>query len=255
MAVRKSEVLILKCQDWSESSQVVHLLAREAGRVRCLAKGSRRGLNPFSGPLDRWVVGEAVFSIADPDRLATLMELYETERLDGLRRSLPAFYGASCATELMLALVPDLDPQPATFDLAVHALRLLGEAEAAACRAITFAFAWRLLALLGYEAPRDRCLECSRPLPPGEAMNYSPGLGGPLCGKCMPDPKIGLPPGGPILRLSPKTAEALVFLASADWAAVRRVRLSQATANHMKAALSARIAELAGKELSAARYV
>ncbi|MCX5672943.1 MAG: DNA repair protein RecO [Planctomycetota bacterium] len=247
MAVYKSQVLILKCQDWSETSQVVHLLAREAGRLRSLAKGSRRGLNPFSGPLDRWVLGEAVFSVADPDRLATLMELYETERFEGLRRHLPAFYGASYATELVMALVPDLDPQPAAFDLVVRTFRLLAQVEPEACRAVTFAFAWRLLALLGYMAEGGRCVECQAPVAADQPANYSAGLGGPLCANCRPE--------GRTHHLTAKTAQAMAFLASAEWDEVPRVRLSQTTANQMRSVLAARVAELAGKELSASRYV
>jgi DNA repair protein RecO len=247
MAVHKSQVLVLKCQDWSETSQVVHLLAREVGRLRCLAKGSRRGLNPFSGPLDRWVLGEAVFSLPDSNRLATLMELYETGRLEGLRRRLPAFYGASYATELVMTLVPDLEPQPPVFDLVVQTFRLLSEVEPEACRAVTFAFAWRLLALLGYMAESGRCVECQEPVAVGEPVNYSAGLGGPLCAKCRPE--------GRTHHLTGKTAQAIAFLASADWDELPRVRLSQATANQMRSVLTARVAELAGKELSASRYV
>lgn len=249
MPVLKSPVLLLKCQDWSESSQVVHLLAREAGRLRCLAKGSKRGQNPFSGPLDRWTLGEAVFSLTDPNRLATLMELYETERFDGLRHRLPAFYGAALVTELVLALVPDADPQPAVFDLAVAALAQLADAEAEACRAVTFSFAWRLLGLLGYGSDMRRCVGCDRALEVGRPVDYSAGLGGPVCPACRPEGK------GRIHALTGKTADAMAFLAAADWPEARRVRLSQATADQMRAVLSARAEELAGKELAAARYV
>ena len=247
MPVHKSAVLVLRCQDWSESSQVVHLLAREVGRLRCLAKGSRRGLNPFSGPLDRWVLGEAVFSLGDPNRLGTLMELYETERFDGLRRSLPAFYGAAYVTDLVLALVPDVERQPATFDLTVETLRLLAGAEPKACQAAAFAFAWRLLALLGYAPPADRCVDCGQPLEAAGPRDFNAGLGGFVCPVCRAK--------GPVLRLSAKAAQAAGFLASADWGEVRRVRLSEATAKQMRAILSARVEELAGRKLATARYV
>jgi len=247
--VHKSTVLLLRCRDWSETSQVVELLAREVGRLRCLAKGSKRGQNPFSGPLDRWTLGEAVFSISNPNRLATLMELYETDRFDGLRRKLPAFYGASLATELVMALVPDLDPQPPVFDLVVRTFESLAEAEAEASRAVAFAFTWRLLALLGYGTDMGRCVQCDRPLDSHKPLRYSAGLGGPVCPQCRPEGK------GKIHRLTAKTAQAMAFLAGADWSEVRRVRLSQRTAREMRDVLVATVAELAGKELSAARYV
>jgi DNA repair protein RecO (recombination protein O) len=247
VAVHKSTVLILKCQDWSESSQVVHLLAREAGRLRCLAKGSRRGLNPFSGPLDRWTLGDAVFSATDPNRLGTLMELYETERFEGLRAKLPAFYGASCLTELVMALVPDAEREPGLFDLLVQALRLLSAADPPECQAVTLAALWRLLALLGYVPPMDRCVECGQALAAGSPADFSPGQGGPLCPACRP------PTGA--LHASAKTAQAIAFLLATDWDEVRRVRLSAPTAGQVRAILAARVEELSGKKLSSLQYV
>jgi DNA repair protein RecO (recombination protein O) len=244
--VYKSSALVLRCQDWSETSQVVHLLTREAGLLRCLAKGSRRDKNPFGGPFDRWTLGEAVFSVADPNRLATLMEFYPTERFEGLRRGLPAFYGAAAVTELVMALVPDFEPQPAVFDLAIEALRRLAGAEAPACQAMALAVAWRLLGLLGYMPPLDRCIQCDRPQE-GGAVDFSPGLGGPVCPACRTATVT--------LHLSAKAAQAIAFLASQDWEAVRRVRLTKATAAQVRAVLEARIEELAGKKLSALRHV
>jgi DNA repair protein RecO (recombination protein O) len=247
VAVHKSSVLILQCQDWSESSQVVHLLAREVGRVRCLAKGSKRGQNPFSGPLDRWVFGEAVFSLNDPNRLATLMELYETERFDGLRQTLPAFYGAASTTELVLALVPDAERQPAVFDLVVETFHRLAEVEAPACQAITFASLWRLLALLGYVPPMDRCVECGQAVEISGPVEFSAAVGGPVCAACKP--------AGGMVRLTGKAAQAIAFLLAAGWPEVRRVRLSHPTADQIRSVLATRIAELAGRKLSALRYV
>jgi len=247
--VHKSTVLILRCHDWSESSQVVHVLSRDLGRRRCLAKGSRRPKNPFGGPLDRWMLGEAVLSADDPNRLATLMELFETERFDGLHRSLAAYYGASMVTELVMALVPEADPQPAVFDLAAETLHHLADAEPDACRAVAFAFASRLLALLGYGSPANQCVECARTLDGAGQMDYSVGLGGPVCATCRPHGK------GKIHRLTAKTVQAMAFLATADWDQVRRVRLRPATARQVRDVLSATVLELAGKELFAARYV
>jgi DNA repair protein RecO (recombination protein O) len=246
--VHKSNVVVLWCIDYSETSQVVQMLSREVGRVRVLAKGSKRGQNPFSGPLDRWVLGEAVFSLTDPNRLGTLMELYETDRLDGLRRRLPAFYAAGLATELVLALVPDADPQPEVFDLTIDALHLLAEAEPDACRALAFAFALRLLGLLGYGSDMARCVECDRAMEPGP-LSYAAGLGGPVCPACVPQGK------GKVHQLTGKTAQAMAFLATAAWPEVCRVRLTQATADQMRSVLAARVHELAGKEPASVRYV
>lgn len=249
MPVHKSPVIVLQCIDWSESSQVVHILSREAGLIRALAKGSRRGLNPFSGPLDRWVLGDAVFSLTDPNRLSTLMELAETRRFEGLRRHLPAFYAASMVTELVLAMVPEADRQPDVFDLVSETLSLLSEADPDACRALAFAFALRLLAILGYGADMTVCVGCGEAMDAQRPMDYSAGMGGPVCPQCRPQG------AGRIHHLTGKAAQAMSFLVAATWPEVCRVRLSDATADQVRAVLGARVAELAGKQPAALRYV
>lgn len=291
MTVYKGRVLTLRCGDFSETSQVVSLLSREAGCVRCLAKGSKRPRNPFGGPLDRWTLGQAVWSLRDPNRLGTLMELYEQERFDGLRANLPAFFGASGVTEMILALVPEVEPQPEAFDLAVETFRHLAESHPAATQAITFAFAWRLVAVLGYGGDLAHCAGCGAAL----AMDTEDGIrnaeyGKPDAPRPPPGPEAAGPPrpdpgapfripnsefrvsylfsgalGGllcpacrapdPTVRLTLKAVRAARFLATMPWDEVRRVRLARATADAMRQALRSRIAELAGQQLLAVQYV
>ncbi len=247
MPVHKTLVLVLRGRDYSETSQVVDLLGRETGRLRALAKGSKRGKNPFGGPLDRWTLGEAVFSLPHPDRLATLMELYELERFRGLREQLPAFLGACAVTEMVLVLAPDLDPQPPLFDLVVDGLRQLASAERESIRALTLALPWRILALLGYEVDPGRCVQCGRALDAKAPARFSGGLGGLVCGSCsVPDQPIAL---------TGKAVEAIRFLASAEWEDVRRVRLTEATAEALRSAVKARVEALADRPLSALQYV
>jgi hypothetical protein len=57
------------------------------------------------------------------------------------------------------------------------------------------------------------------------------------------------------LHLSAKAAQAIAFLASQDWEAVRRVRLTKATAAQVRAVLETRIEELAGRKPAALRHV
>jgi DNA repair protein RecO (recombination protein O) len=48
----KSLALTLRVIDFSETSQVVHLYARELGRVHAIAKGSKRKKSAFRGGFD-----------------------------------------------------------------------------------------------------------------------------------------------------------------------------------------------------------
>ncbi len=247
MAVVKSAALVLGCQDWSETSQVVHLLARDAGRFRCLAKGSKRPKNAFGGPLDRWTLGEALFSLRDPNQLAVLMEFYETERFEGLRRRLEAYYAASLVTELVTGLTAELERQPEVFDLSVQALGLLADVEDAACRAVAYAFGWRLLRMLGYGPDMGHCVECRQPIEADRPVAFSGGLGGPVCERCRAPADA--------VTLGPKTLQAVRFLLGAPLDQLPRARLSEATSREIQTALARRVMELAGKEPLAAKYV
>jgi len=258
VAVEKSASLVLRCQDWSETSQVVHLLARDAGRFRCLAKGAKRPKNAFGGPLDRWTLGEAVFSLRDPNQLAVLMEFYETERFEGLRRRLDAYYAASLVTELVTGLTADLDPQPEVFDLSVQTLGLLVDAEDAACRAVAYAFGWRLLGLLGYGPDMGHCVECRRPIEADRPVAFSAGLGGLVCQHCRPSAGLSAEAHwakADAVALGPKALQAVRFLLGAPLDQLPRARLSEATSREVRTALVRRVTELAGKEPLAAKYV
>ena len=52
MAVSKTEALILRSVDFSESDRVIHLLVPDVGRVAVIARGARRSAKRFGGTLD-----------------------------------------------------------------------------------------------------------------------------------------------------------------------------------------------------------
>ncbi|MGB2998749.1 MAG: hypothetical protein WBC59_08960, partial [Phycisphaerae bacterium] len=81
----------------------------------------------------------------------------------------------------------------------------------------------------------------------GSPVDFSAVQGGVVCGRCQPQRGAR--------RLSARAAEAVAFLATADWDEIKRVRLSDATAGQIRAVLSDRLLELAGRELLAVKYV
>jgi DNA repair protein RecO (recombination protein O) len=240
------------------------------GKVRLLAKGSRRGKTNFGGPLEPWMRAEALFSLRDPNRLGTLTEFYEVEGFRGLREDLQAYRAACCITELVLALVPDLQPQSRVFDLTIDVLRLLargrrsrpekqssagrgaakgrkktGAAEASdnVASVMVFYFEVQLLQMLGYwPGFRDACIECDRKLPTGSLREFSPSLGGLLCQAC----KVKT---NDVIVLKPKAVEAMEFLTQAKTEQLQRVRLNPETARQMRTVMKRMTSQILGREL------
>src|SRR6476660_2778947 len=116
MPLARDRCLCLRKVEYSETSQILVLFAREHGIFRAIAKGAHRrtkaGASKFDGGVDLLEVGDAVFS-HDPARdLTPLTEWHLREGHPELRRSLRGFYLGLYAAELIGRLVEEHDAHP-----------------------------------------------------------------------------------------------------------------------------------------------
>lgn len=116
----RDQALVLRCSDWSETSQLVTLLCKERGVVRGLAKGSKR-LSPsstqkFSGGFELLTGGELMASLKSGEGLATLTEWNLQQTYRHFRTDLRAQKLGLFAGELTQALLAENDPHPEVYD-------------------------------------------------------------------------------------------------------------------------------------------
>jgi DNA repair protein RecO (recombination protein O) len=130
---------VLHRYDWSESSVIVDLFTREAGRVAVAAKGAKRPTSSLRAvliPFQRIQVGFAR-AVRDDASASDIRNLRSAEwgggtPLRGGAALLSGFY----LNELLMKLLARDDPHPALWDAYGASLPLLGGAdEAAALRA------------------------------------------------------------------------------------------------------------------------
>lgn len=142
---------VLHQWDWSESSLIVELLTRERGRLAVAAKGAKRPTSNFRAlllPFNRLVVQ---LGKAPADDSAELFNLRSADWAGGV----PFVGGAALfagfyANELVLKLLPRLDPHAALFDAYAALMGALqAEAESARQSALR-AFELLLLRELGW---------------------------------------------------------------------------------------------------------
>src|SRR3954463_233649 len=105
MALATDRCICLRKFEYSETSQILTLFAREHGLLRVIAKGAHRktkaGASKFGGGVDLLDRGQAVFTHAPERDLATLTEWQLTEGHLELRRSLRSIYLGLYAAELV----------------------------------------------------------------------------------------------------------------------------------------------------------
>src|SRR5688572_1553558 len=150
---------------YSETSQILMLVARQHGLARVIAKGAHRttkqGASKFGGGIDLLDVAQAVFTHDPAKELGTLTEWTLVEGHLELRKNLRAMYLAQYAGELVTFLIEEHDAHPQLFD---RLEQTLGELATARMEEAFLAFEVDLLRETGYLAELSACVSCGSPL-------------------------------------------------------------------------------------------
>jgi DNA repair protein RecO (recombination protein O) len=157
MTLITTTALCLRKVDFSETSQILTLLADKVGTVGAIAKGAKREKSSVGGPLDLMCLYNVV--LYDRSKRGTLSILSQAELIDffpAARHTTAAFTAIERIRELLLAVEVSPADGPAVLLLAVKAMRGLGDGqmpEAAFAR-----FGWSLLASMGLEPVVSHCV-------------------------------------------------------------------------------------------------
>jgi DNA repair protein RecO (recombination protein O) len=176
--------IVLRITEYSETSQILTLLAARHGHLRLIAKGARRSTKTrFVAGFDLLERGDVSFVPARGDaQLGTLTEWVQRDSYSGLRRDLVRLYGGLYAAELVAGLTEEADPHPELFSALRTLLdTLAGDAPAAPALP---RFQMALLRAIGYVPDFSICVDCARPVTPGAPVFFSATAGGLLCRDC-----------------------------------------------------------------------
>jgi DNA repair protein RecO (recombination protein O) len=178
----KSEAIVLRLADFSESSRVVTLFSREHGKLKALAKGAKRLKGPFESALDLLSRLRIVFLRKSGDSLDLLTEAQIVRRFEPRPHDLTSLYGGYYVAELLDGLTEVHDPHPPLFDEAVLTLDQLGSAPDVRLPILRFEVA--LLREIGFLPAFDACLVCGRPAEFRDGVRYWVTQGGLICREC-----------------------------------------------------------------------
>ena len=183
--------ICLRKTEYSETSQILTLFARNHGLLRVIAKGAHRttkaGASKFGGGIDLLDLADAVFTDRTDRDLATLTEWSLKDGHLELRKNLRGLYLAQYAAELVSLLIEEHDPHPELFD---HLQTCLQALATPTLEQSFLAFQIELLRETGYLPELQICTSCGRPISTAGApipISFSPDRGGILCRNCEPN--------------------------------------------------------------------
>jgi DNA repair protein RecO (recombination protein O) len=193
--------------DWSESSQLVVLLTEQHGKVRGLAKGSRRNspsaIARFSGGINLLSAGQVIVTTKPATQLASVTEWDLQDDHYHLRTNLRAQWSAMYAADLINAMLAEEDPHPGAYTAMTTLLGELAKSSDAALALLRFQ--WALLSDSGYRPELAQDVETGIALPKARAYSFDPKLGGLTTRNGMHDE---------LWRVRAKTVEALRAIAT-----------------------------------------
>lgn len=220
-----TQALVLRRFPYGDTSLVVHLVARDRGRLALLVKGAFRPKGAFFGSFDLLDHVSVEVAAREKGGLATPIAVTTLDNHRILRRRLDALSVALYTAELVeLGLTEQ--PSEALFDAFAAWLRWLDAPEPQPRTALalgTLAFEFSFLRHHGLCPVLDACARCGRP------DDGSPGLrtvdaaaGGLLCRACA----HGLPRRRALSEAARSLARALAEgrIPAASRAALREVR-------------------------------
>ena len=182
MSSEKTEGIVIRQADFSETSRVVTFFTRDFGKISTMAKGARRLKGPFEAALDLLTVCRIVFIRKSSAGLDLLTEAQIISRFRPRSRDLMSLYGGYWVAELLSYLTEDYDPHPALYDEAAAALDRL--ATSSRSREAALRFALVVLREIGQLPATDACMACGKPVAKDQTYAFWVSQGGLLCPEC-----------------------------------------------------------------------
>ena len=217
MASEKTEGLILRVTDFSETSRIVVLFTREFGKISALAKGGRRLKGPFESALDLLATCQIVFLRKGTSGLDLLTEAKLAHRFHPQERELICLYAGYYIAELLLGLTEDYDPHPELYAAAQAALQTFSDESTTRMGVLRFELV--LLREIGQLPDFETCMACGSQLTEGKKFGFWVSQGGLICPDCQREEYNAL-------VIHAGTAAALRVLAAESDQAWRRLSLS-----------------------------
>jgi len=180
---QRTPAICLHKVDYSETSQVLRFFTPEAGKIGCIAKGSKRKKSAFLAPFELLSLYDLIRIEKRPGTLDILTKAERVRSFTKLRAQYPCYVAACYAAEFVDEFAPEGQPIEGLYEQLVQVLERL-EAGVAPADAV-FSFEAQSLRALGY-LPRLRECGVCRKMASRPDLFFSVRDGGAIDPECRP---------------------------------------------------------------------
>jgi len=182
----RSEAIVLRGVDFSETSRIVTFLTPQRGRMAGIAKGARRRKSPLGAVLDTFNRIELVYYWKDDRQVQTVADAALLDGFSPIKRNLEKSSFAAFPLEVAYKVGHENEPSGKLYATLVRGLEALtawqGNVRTHVC--------WQVIHLLrvaGFEPGLDACIACGGPIPEAPGFSFE---GGVTCGACRADVRL-----------------------------------------------------------------
>ena len=200
MSSEKTDAIVLRVIEFSETSCIVTMLTREFGKITAMAKGARRPKSPFEAAIDVLAICRIVFLHKSSDAMDLLTEAKLERRFRSSTRDLDRLYAGYYLVELLRTMTEENDPHPELFELAVNTIAEIDNGgpnqttavekkpaeDSAGLNLCILRFEVGLLTILGHFPMLSQCVDCGRPRTTNDQVSFGLNAGGVICRTCRP---------------------------------------------------------------------
>ncbi|MBI4355893.1 MAG: DNA repair protein RecO [Candidatus Omnitrophica bacterium] len=230
MAIQRTRALVLRRQDFGDTSLIIVAFSREFGKLHGLIKGIKADYRRYGSRLEPLGLNDLVFYEKRQTSLQLISQCDLVESFPVLRERLAALTTALYWAELVDAVTSLHDPNHELFQLLVDALGSLGPIEDV--QRLSRLFEVKVLATSGFFPRLEDCVGCRAVLPTTvvptrREARLSARQGGLLCGRCgAKEPLAPLITRGTIATIRQMGRESWPALLRLQFTAITREELA-----------------------------
>jgi len=231
MAILKTEAIVLRNYNWSETSNIVTLYSQDFGKIKAVAKGARRANTRFVNSLNPVTQSQILFYSRNSGGLHILKEASSINYFPNLKREIEKFAYASAVCELTEYLTADSQPSPSAYYTLHQTLNKMEDSPLEDLKKLFWHFELRMFALVGYCPQLSKCASCGSSSE-SPSISFSLLWGGLLCEECKRKDTAAI-------QLHPGTIKFLRMLQKVEIEKVRNVKVSPFLEREVEALLDA----------------
>jgi len=206
MPTYKTEGIIIKRNNFLESSLILDIYTKDYGKVEAVARSARKAKGKLKGHLELFLWTELI--LAHGKSIDTITSSLTIESFSNLRNNLKLSYGAYYILELVNKMTVEEYQDERIFDLLKKLLLFLNElathgVETRHClvsTTVVLLFQINLLDLTGFSPELNNCVFCGKPIKPNK-NRFSFSMGGVIGKECVAKDTNSVPVNNNAIKL------------------------------------------------------